>query len=356
MSQEYLAEVNRAYNHYFFHYTLTPLLVVNTSEMDFVEAAGGRGRSAEADPRHGEGHAVLRAAGKQGLTMGAGAHAHSEPLTSGSRVVHAFRGFIHGVGIRIRIASALDRIRRRAAVGRVVARGRHPPRGRPSGPPHPDREPLRAPLLPAPPRHRPPAPAPHVPARAAGGGARGGAQPAPHQPQRGRRRAPVHERQPAPGAQGPARAAAAAHRRARPRPEAGLRGAERPLLRRQAARAPHLGPRERAGAARRPHLRQLRSRARPHPHPSRAGPPRRPHVLPGERRVPRDAAPPHGRDPRPRRAAPSTIRARSARPRCSTPCTVRPWPGRRRTFRRLLRASHALDRKRKAQAAALRNT
>jgi len=39
MSQEYLAEVNRAYNHYFFHYTLTPLLVVNTSEMDFVKRA-----------------------------------------------------------------------------------------------------------------------------------------------------------------------------------------------------------------------------------------------------------------------------------------------------------------------------
>jgi deoxyguanosine kinase len=37
MSPEYLAEVNRAYNHYFFHYTLTPLLVVNTSELDFVK-------------------------------------------------------------------------------------------------------------------------------------------------------------------------------------------------------------------------------------------------------------------------------------------------------------------------------
>ena len=37
MSPEYLGEVNRAYNHYFFHYTLTPLLVVNTSEMDFVK-------------------------------------------------------------------------------------------------------------------------------------------------------------------------------------------------------------------------------------------------------------------------------------------------------------------------------
>ncbi len=36
LSEEYLAEVNRAYNHYFFHYTATPLLVVNTAEVDFV--------------------------------------------------------------------------------------------------------------------------------------------------------------------------------------------------------------------------------------------------------------------------------------------------------------------------------
>lgn len=36
LSEDYLAEVNRAYNHYFFHYTQSPLLVVNTSEIDFV--------------------------------------------------------------------------------------------------------------------------------------------------------------------------------------------------------------------------------------------------------------------------------------------------------------------------------
>ena len=39
LSEEYLAEVNRAYNHYFFHYTQTPLLVVNTADVDFVQAA-----------------------------------------------------------------------------------------------------------------------------------------------------------------------------------------------------------------------------------------------------------------------------------------------------------------------------
>jgi deoxyadenosine/deoxycytidine kinase len=31
--------VNRAYNHYFFHYTATPLLVVNTTDVDFVSRA-----------------------------------------------------------------------------------------------------------------------------------------------------------------------------------------------------------------------------------------------------------------------------------------------------------------------------
>jgi deoxyadenosine/deoxycytidine kinase len=37
LSEEYLAEVNRAYNHYFFHYSQTPLLVVNTADVDFVK-------------------------------------------------------------------------------------------------------------------------------------------------------------------------------------------------------------------------------------------------------------------------------------------------------------------------------
>lgn len=36
VSEEYLAEVNRAYNHFFFHYTATPLLVVNTESVDFA--------------------------------------------------------------------------------------------------------------------------------------------------------------------------------------------------------------------------------------------------------------------------------------------------------------------------------
>jgi deoxyguanosine kinase len=38
LSEEYLAEVNRAYNHYFFHYTQTPLLVVNTADVNFAKS------------------------------------------------------------------------------------------------------------------------------------------------------------------------------------------------------------------------------------------------------------------------------------------------------------------------------
>ena len=36
ISPEYVSEVNRAYNHFFFHYSETPLLVVNASGVDFA--------------------------------------------------------------------------------------------------------------------------------------------------------------------------------------------------------------------------------------------------------------------------------------------------------------------------------
>jgi deoxyguanosine kinase len=36
LSEEYVAEVNQAYNYYFFHYTQTPLLVVNVADVDLV--------------------------------------------------------------------------------------------------------------------------------------------------------------------------------------------------------------------------------------------------------------------------------------------------------------------------------
>ena len=37
VSDEYLEEVIKAYEHFFFHYTSSDLLIVNTSEIDFVE-------------------------------------------------------------------------------------------------------------------------------------------------------------------------------------------------------------------------------------------------------------------------------------------------------------------------------
>mgnify|MGYP001038372388 CR=1 FL=1 len=36
MDREYIRQLNEAYNHFFFHYTEAPLLVVNTSGIDFV--------------------------------------------------------------------------------------------------------------------------------------------------------------------------------------------------------------------------------------------------------------------------------------------------------------------------------
>jgi deoxyadenosine/deoxycytidine kinase len=35
-SDEYLSELNEAYNHFFFHYSATPLLVVETSQLDLT--------------------------------------------------------------------------------------------------------------------------------------------------------------------------------------------------------------------------------------------------------------------------------------------------------------------------------
>ena len=36
VSEAYINEVNKAYNYFFFHYTQTPLLVIDTTEIDFV--------------------------------------------------------------------------------------------------------------------------------------------------------------------------------------------------------------------------------------------------------------------------------------------------------------------------------
>ena len=37
ISERYIAELNRAYNYFFFHYTASPLLVIDTTDIDFVE-------------------------------------------------------------------------------------------------------------------------------------------------------------------------------------------------------------------------------------------------------------------------------------------------------------------------------
>jgi deoxyadenosine/deoxycytidine kinase len=37
MSDEYLDGVNKAFNNYFFHYTLSPILIVNANDINFVE-------------------------------------------------------------------------------------------------------------------------------------------------------------------------------------------------------------------------------------------------------------------------------------------------------------------------------
>ena len=37
MDRKYLEDLNAAYTHFFFHYTASPLLVVNTSDIDFVK-------------------------------------------------------------------------------------------------------------------------------------------------------------------------------------------------------------------------------------------------------------------------------------------------------------------------------
>jgi deoxyadenosine/deoxycytidine kinase len=37
ISEVYIDEVNKAYNHFFFHYDATPLLVIDTTDIDFVQ-------------------------------------------------------------------------------------------------------------------------------------------------------------------------------------------------------------------------------------------------------------------------------------------------------------------------------
>jgi|SRR5882724_8537976 len=43
IAEKYLNELNQAYNYFFYHYTASPLLVINTSEIDFVHREGDLG-------------------------------------------------------------------------------------------------------------------------------------------------------------------------------------------------------------------------------------------------------------------------------------------------------------------------
>jgi deoxyadenosine/deoxycytidine kinase len=40
VEKDYIDGLNQAYNHFFFHYTASPLLIINTNEIDFVEFEG----------------------------------------------------------------------------------------------------------------------------------------------------------------------------------------------------------------------------------------------------------------------------------------------------------------------------
>ena len=69
LDDEYVRELNEAYNHFFFHYNATPLLVVETSQFDLSwgdEALDDLVKQLHGD---GQGHAVLRAADEVGLRL-----------------------------------------------------------------------------------------------------------------------------------------------------------------------------------------------------------------------------------------------------------------------------------------------
>ena len=83
LDDAYVRELNEAYNHFFFHYTATPLLVVETSQFDLSwgdEALADLERQIRDD---GQGHAVLRAAND---SVG---RSRSRGRTSGSRAWHS---------------------------------------------------------------------------------------------------------------------------------------------------------------------------------------------------------------------------------------------------------------------------
>ena len=70
LDDTYIRELNEAYNHFFFHYTATPLLVVETSQFDLSwgdEALADLERQIEDDE---QGNEVLRAANVKQSAVG----------------------------------------------------------------------------------------------------------------------------------------------------------------------------------------------------------------------------------------------------------------------------------------------
>lgn len=55
IGREYLETLSEAYNHFFFHYEETPLLIVNTNEMDLVGSEGDYDRLLEMIREHASG-------------------------------------------------------------------------------------------------------------------------------------------------------------------------------------------------------------------------------------------------------------------------------------------------------------
>lgn len=66
MSREYIDTLNEAYNYYFFHYSDTPLIVVNTDGIDFVENTADFEELAREIEEHDEGTAYYVPIGARG--------------------------------------------------------------------------------------------------------------------------------------------------------------------------------------------------------------------------------------------------------------------------------------------------
>ena len=63
ISDDYMEEVVKAYEHFFFHYSASDLLVVNTAEIDFVERSEDLQMLSAPRQRTDQGHAVFPALG-----------------------------------------------------------------------------------------------------------------------------------------------------------------------------------------------------------------------------------------------------------------------------------------------------